>query len=209
MSNQTDLYIQEVKNAVPLDFCKEVIKRRINHSSDPFADIVYWTDKDKHSEWSNLSLHLDNFLSSHIDKYLDQFNSSLSHKDIEYIGFALVRQPAGAYDVQHFDTPLVVNTNSFHYRPFVCLIYLNGEEIEGGQLIFPAQSRVIGAEAGKVLIFPCSYMYPHRVATIATGERFFIRLNYKFKSDKLVDFDLDNWDISKDGIQRSNEIINE
>ena len=195
------LYINEVKDVLTKDYCLEVINKRLNDDLEPYKDLVYWTHKNTNSDWAPLTSQLESYLKPHISKYLLQFKANLSYADIECLGFAVMRQPEGTYDSQHFDTPIVINDESSHYRPFVCLLYLNGESVEGGQLIFPAQNRIIIPETGKMLIFPCSYMYPHKVATISSGERIFIRVNYKFKSEILIDSDLDNWDVSKDGIQ--------
>lgn len=203
MSKEFDFYISEFSKTFPQEFCNELIDAREQEEMPPYKDLVYWTHKDLNNHWQKFVTKIDNFLKTPINEYLGRFESNLSHDDVEIIGFGLMKQPAGTYDIQHFDTPIVMNEDTSHYRPFVCLVYLNGEELEGGQLIFPSQKRIISPEKGKALLFPCSYMYPHRVATIGKGERVFLRINYKFTSKELFDFDLDNWDITKDGVQRS------
>lgn len=202
MTTAHDLYIREFKNVFDPGFCQKVILRH-QGSNDSFKDIVFWKEKNINQDWSDLLPEIEIKLNKCIDQYFADFKSDISHKEVELMGFGVMRQPPGAYDVQHFDTPVATQNGKLYYRPFVCLIYLNGDDLTGGQLLFPAQQRVIEPELGKVLLFPCSYMYPHRVATLSNGVRAFIRVNYRFKSDSMIDMDLDNWDITVDGIQHS------
>lgn len=197
-----DMYICEFAHVFDADFCTKVIARH-QGENDSYKDVVYWNGKDINPEWADLLPELSAKLNQCIDQYFSNFKSDLSHREVELMGFGVMRQPPGAYDVHHFDTPVAIQKEKLYYRPFVCLIYLNGEELRGGQLLFPAQKKVIEPQTGKVLIFPCSYMFPHRVATLTDGVRAFIRVNYRFKSDSLIDIDLDNWDITVDGIQHT------
>ena len=194
-------YIVEYKKAFSLDDCHRIIEKRVSASDkQPYEDIVYWKHKSKNTEWSFI---VDIFLESLkpiIDQYLGQFAGDLDFKDLDLLGVALMRHPAGTYDNHHFDTPVGISNNNHVYRPFVCLVYLNGEDIEGGQLVFPAQGKIIEPEGGKCVLFPCSFMFPHKVATVSSGERLFVRFNFKFKSDNLIDRELDEWDVTKNGV---------
>lgn len=203
--NIDNIYIREYPECFSHAFCQELMEFRKALKVEPFEDLVFWKHKDLNQEISHIRSLIENELKVCIDNYFSSFSKDLNYEDLEYLGHGLIRQESGVYDVQHFDTPVVVNNDDIYLRPFVCLIYLNGEELQGGQLVFPAQKKVITPTTGKVILFPCSYLFPHFVTTLAAGERFFIRINYKFKSKNLIDADLDKWDVSKDGIQHQNK----
>jgi hypothetical protein len=191
------MYIREFSNAIETDVCREIIQAR-----DSFDDIVYWIGEPENSEWKYIISLVEKKVNECIDEYFDSFKNELSHKDLELLGFGLIRQPKGVFDPPHFDTPFAVHDNRPYIRPFVCLVYLDGENIEGGELIFLAQKKIIVPQTGKVLIFPCSYMFPHQVSYITEGERQFIRLNYCFKDNSMIDQDLNSWNVLTDGIQK-------
>lgn len=56
---------------------------------------------------------------------------------------------------QYHDQPLL--------RHFSVLIYLNGDDIDGGELILPRQKVVIKPKTGQFVIFPIGVFYPHLV----------------------------------------------
>lgn len=192
-------YLLEIPEAFPSQFCKDLVTSRKNSKLEPFEDIVCWRGKNLYKEWHHLFDVVDNYAYPHISKYLSQFFNSYSYSDIHLEGIGISRQRSNDYDRLHYDTNIVNDNNNLKIRPFVFLVYLNGD-FEGGQLVFPSQKRVIEPKEGKVIIFPCSYMFPHRVCSIAKGDRFSLRLNYYFnKAD--IDSNLDYWDNSKLGVQ--------
>jgi hypothetical protein len=199
VTNNID-YILEIPDAINSSFCREVIHNRISDTTlDPFEDIVCWKHKNIYSNWMYLFNSLDEKASEHIKLYFNQFTDIIKYEDIYLEGFGISRQKTGDYDRYHYDTNVVLDS-CIKIRPFVFLIYLN-ENFHGGQLIFPSQKKIVEPKEGKVIIFPCSYMYPHKVAGISEGERFTLRLNYYLKKSE-VDSDLDYWDNSKFGVQK-------
>lgn len=193
-------YILEIPNAIESDFCKKIITDRLADSLDPYEDVVCWKNKNIYTNWVYLFDILDKKAKKNIEIYFDQFVDTLKYNDIYLEGFGISRQKSGDYDRYHYDTNIVVENNSIKIRPFVFLIYLN-ENFKGGQLIFPSQKKIVEPKEGKIIIFPCSYMYPHKVASISEGDRFSLRLNYYLKKSD-TDSDLDYWDNSKLGIQK-------
>lgn len=193
-------YIMEFEDAFDSDFCKSVRLDRESAGLPPYEDIVFWKDKDIYKEWAYLMDDLDSRAKPFIETYLDQFSNTAFYHNLNCDGFGINRQPPGGYDRFHYDTNIVINESKMYVRPFVALIYLN-DGFSGGQLIFPSQRRVIEPKMGKLVFFPCSYMYPHKVAGISEDDRYVVRLNYSFKNG-VIDTDLDYWDFTKNGVQK-------
>ena len=59
------------------------------------------------------------------------------------------------------------------YSPLLSNVYLNDVE-EGGETEFLYQGVKLKPETGKLVIFPTSYMYPHRGNPIYKGEKYII-----------------------------------
>jgi hypothetical protein len=193
-------YIMEFDNAFNSDYCDYLIKRRGLSSLPPYEDIVYWKNKEIHLDWKDLCEEFDKLAEPFISTYLNQFSEVYHYGDISIEGYGLTRQPSQAYDESHYDSNIVINEKGIQIRPFVLLIYLN-DCFDGGQLIFPAQKKIVTPKKGKMVIFPCSFMYPHKVLGISSGNRYSLRLNYLFKKP-MIDSDVDYWDITKLGVQR-------
>jgi hypothetical protein len=51
------------------------------------------------------------------------------------------------------------------------LLYLNSD-FKGGEVIFPKQKVTIKPERGMLVLFPCTYAYPHQVTEITEGLRY-------------------------------------
>jgi len=66
-------------------------------------------------------------------------------------------------------------------RLFACIIYLNDVE-EGGETFFPDWNLAVRPEKGKVLLFPCNWLFPHGSNLNVSHDKYictaFINLNY-------------------------------
>ncbi len=180
--------------------CLDIIKIR-NMYSENYSDLVFWRDKVGQCELEKLCVDLELKLKPLVEEYFNNFGSLLTISDVSLLGIGIIKQPTGAYDDLHFDTQVIVGEEAIKQRPFVCLLYLNDKEFEGGQLCFPIQKVVIAPEIGKVVIFPASYHFPHQVVGISGGDRYFLRMNFMFK-ESLLDKDVDEWDIETDGVMK-------
>jgi len=77
----------------------------------------------------------------------------------------------------HYDKQLIRKDDHFSIRPFVFLVYLN-DDFEGGDLLFPAQAKLISPKTGTAIIFPANFYYPH--STLPTrGVRYGLRISYR------------------------------
>lgn len=194
-------YILEFPAIFDKTFCAEIIQRRDAQYPDSDQDITYWEDKDVHSEWKWLAEKLDLLIRPCIQKYLGNFGNLVANSDIDLSGFGIIKQFPETYDSLHFDTWLIKNKSNIRQRPFVCLLYLNDSTFHGGQLIFPYQKKIVEPEAGKVILFPASYLFPHQVAMTSNGNRYFIRINYMLSAE-MEDSDLDEWSVKENGVQK-------
>jgi hypothetical protein len=195
------MYIKEFSNIADPIFCQRLIEFHHGKKPDSYGDLSWWDDQADSDDFLYLAREVNELVRPCISDYLKTFGGHVSNEDIHLKGFGLIRQPIGAHDSIHYDTDIIFNKTNIKVRPFVCLLYLNDKEFSGGQLLFPTQKEVIEPELGKVVIFPASYMFPHQVAPIASGERYFMRLNYMF-DESLFDKDKDEFDIEKEGAQK-------
>ena len=65
-------------------------------------------------------------------------------------------EPGQGYHAWHYES-----TPSAPYRKLATMIYLN-DGFEGGETEFITLNRLIKPETGKVLCFPCNFMFPHK-----------------------------------------------
>lgn len=194
-------HIQEFAKIFDNEFCEKIIRLRDVQEPLSDSDITFWKDKHKNLEWCWLAPLLDEKIRPCIQQYLDQFGGLVENSDIELSGFGIIKQYPETFDSLHFDTSLIKNDHGMRQRPFVCLLYLNDNSFQGGQLLFPYEKRIIQPETGKVIIFPASYLFPHQVAMTSMGNRYFIRINYMLSED-LNDKDLDEWSVKDQGVQK-------
>lgn len=186
--------IAEYPNTLQDHNCSFLLKHREELKGNSYEDVVEWMCDTK---YPNLYNYIYELIQPNVQDYINKYNPELS---IELDGIGIIRQPEGAYDNLHTDTPLLKNKHDeIILRPFVCLVYLN-DDFEGGELVFPTHKQTIKPEQGKMVMFPASWMYPHFVLPIGNGERYFIRFNFKINDPS--DKDVDQWDITKDGIMQ-------
>lgn len=184
-------YIMEFKDILPPTRCHELVEMRRNHRDT--NDIVYWDDMT-----DNLSLKptfemLSQLLHPCIEKYTQSFQGLADPSDISLRSISLNKHEQLHFDDLHYDTPIFEHNNRKGFRPFISVLYLNHEEFEGGQTIFPVQKKIIAPEAGKLVLFPTTFHFPHMVTNIIGGDRFSIRLTYQFDAYSF-ETDLDKMD---------------
>lgn len=193
-------YIEEFQNVLSSEECLHLIEMRDLLAPGSYEDLSYWIDKGQNKELEELLIFLKTKVSQKVSEYIQKFSPLVQFDNIELSGIGVIKQGNGHHDSLHFDTSLIENKTGIRVRPFVCLVYLNDECFDGGQLVFPYQKKVINPEKGKMLLFPASYMFPHQVVPLSGGDRYFVRLNYMF-SQELNDKDMDKWNIEEDGAQ--------
>jgi predicted 2-oxoglutarate/Fe(II)-dependent dioxygenase YbiX len=116
-----------------------------------------------------------------IKEYLKKFQTA----DLQNYNFSHVsvwEQEEHKYAPYHHDTDIVPEAG-MPVRHFLCLLYLN-DDYEGGELIFPLQGKVIKPEAGMLVIFPTSFMFPHMTTPTMKENRYLMRFTYYLNKEK-------------------------
>ena len=78
--------------------------------------------------------------------------------DITSTEYSISRYPKGK---GHFGTHVDTTSKMTYNRLLAFILYLNDVE-EGGETEFITLNRLVKPEIGKVLCFPCNFMFPHK-----------------------------------------------
>ena len=78
--------------------------------------------------------------------------------DIKSTEYSIRRYPKGE---GHFGTHVDTLSKVTYNRLLAFILYLNDVE-EGGETEFMTLNRLVKPETGKVLCFPCNFMFPHK-----------------------------------------------
>lgn len=117
------------------------------------------------SKWYN---YFSNIFLNVSDKYKqDTLNK---HIDIKYVtNINLLKYEKDYFYVQHVDHAASVP------RTLSLIAFLNND-YEGGELIFSLgkEEYVVKPEVGKVIIWPSTFSYPHRVKAVTKGTRYVV-----------------------------------
>jgi hypothetical protein len=82
----------------------------------------------------------------------------------------------------HFDESFSLYPSEIGISAFVSLIYLS-DNFKGGQLYFPFQKKVIEPKVGRMLLFPCSAIYSHKILPFYDEKRYLLRIFHLFNSE--------------------------
>ncbi len=183
----TSKFITEFTDVLTPEQCENIITKI--KSRDTYDDLSFWLDKHNDQDLISLNEFFRIKTRASVEEYIKQSAGLVSISSLSLQGFAAIRQPIGYSDPLHHDIETIINKDNVRIRAFVALIYLNND-FEGGQLVFPTLNRVVEPKAGKLTIFPASYLFPHMVLNTSKAERYFIRLHYTMK---LLEQDQDNY----------------
>jgi len=120
---------------------------------------------------SRTTTHWHNILQSMLFKLVREYEHSFGNwaksKEINEIGI-LRYESTGHYDYH-------VDHNASVPRTLSCILFLN-DDYEGGKLNFldirSQQVTTIKPKKGRLIIWPSSYMYPHKVEEVTKGIRY-------------------------------------
>lgn len=174
-----------VKNLIPLETCQTVI----NQTKD-----LEWSTHAWYNQTENKSI-------SHSEKELEVLypDHNISHLLIEYVltgfkefrtmcqplspgtdfskivsqccGIRLNRYHANTLMRQHFDHIHSLFDGTQKGVPVLSAIGVLNDDYEGGKLTF-FNDYEIKINAGDVVIFPSSFLYPHKVTEVLAGTRY-------------------------------------
>ena len=173
-------YIYLNKNSLSKEFCLDIINlfenedgkyHGVTHSglNKNIKDTTDFSINMSNEKWEKYNKFLQEELNRNITKYLknlrDEFKNKVQHSDQNYfdqnqISFNMLlmqkyKKGTGKY-IFHDD--FSIDYQYKKYRAFTFLWYLNNVEL-GGETEF--EEFKIKPEAGKLLIFPASWTFPH------------------------------------------------
>ena len=188
-----DDYILEIPNFLPNDVCAFIIRRFENDTrkkhgyfSYPVGGEVVQRDKENTElmisgleGWTDIETIFTNSVQKAFAVYMDHlkthfnydcschvYDQELSQKTFYFTPFPIQRIEKGCKYEWHHD-------GHFHRGYFVqALFYLNTlEEGEGGCTEF-RHGRQVRPEAGKLLVYPCSWTYLHTGGEVLGGPKY-------------------------------------
>ena len=113
-------------------------------------------------------LNLDNELyscfASAMNEYMSEFEFVTIQRDT---GSMLVKYEKGHYFNEHTDA----SANS--QKTIACVAYAN-DDFTGGEFSFFNNTYYPEMKKGSLILFPATFMYPHAVATVTSGNRYSI-----------------------------------
>ena len=189
-----DEYILEIPNFIPNDICESTVRR---FEADPRKKHGYYhytangavVERDKLNTelfltgtdgWTDIDTLFHNYAIKAYNEYMTRLQTNFAHyntdnhvydreldnKSIYFTGFPLQRIEKGNFYTWHHDGD---PEKSYFLQ---VLFYMNTlEEDEGGCTEF-IHGRKVRPETGKMLIYPCSWVFPHAGNEVKGGPKY-------------------------------------
>ena len=172
-------FIFEKKKALPLDVCKEMIRRFEECEDEQYEGHIGQTiEKDRSikrstdlvtsgkENWKDIDKELFRSLGNIIVELRETF--PFFKGPFKDMGYAIQRTNPGEFYHWHIDG----GSHEFSDRQLVAVWYLNDVEGPGGETEFSYQQVKIKPEAGKVALFPPFWTHEHRGVTLERGVKY-------------------------------------
>jgi len=174
-----DSFVFTKDRALPLDICREMIRRfeahpeaqypgRIGQTMNVDASIKRSTDLalSGKSQWQDLDRELLRSLSHALAEFQQSFPYFAGpFKDN---GYAIQRTDAGGFYHWHIDG----GSHEFALRQLVAVWYLNSLQDQGGETEFQYQDIALTPVAGQLVLFPPFWTHLHRGNTLRSGHKY-------------------------------------
>lgn len=174
-------YIRVYHNAIPDDLCDRIIKEfdtPVDMEPGKFGEsggeirpqlrnclvspITYQKNP------TEIRLSLDNELYSCLATAMNTYMSEFQHVTIQRdTGSVLVKYQQGQFFNEHTDA----SANS--QKTISCVAYAN-DDFTGGEFSFFDKTYFPEMRKGSLILFPATFMYPHAVSTVTSGNRYSI-----------------------------------
>lgn len=177
--------IEEYPEAYDLNFCEEVIrhfnvmvKRDIVFKQNDLSKnqdtriVMDWahTQNMYHYDFALCEYFYKNLHQIYTSEYMEKYSMLKNSEQHSPKGMSVQRTlPHEGYHAWHQESACIGSS----VRVMNYMLYLNDVE-EGGETEFLYQGVRLKPEAGKLVIFPTSYVYPHRGNPIYSGEKYII-----------------------------------
>lgn len=113
--------------------------------------------------FQSIDFHITERLRACAHEYRQNYLTLLDAGELHVTGLQVQKYPKNdGYYMEHVDTcPWVIDSHGADVtRILAIIVYLNDVE-DGGETVFPLQNYKVKAKAGKVAMFPTSWMFPH------------------------------------------------
>ena len=177
--------IEEYPGAFDKDYCAEIIRhfevmaqRSVTYNQNDIQKnsdnrIVFdWahTQNQYHYDFSLCDYFYQTLHQVYTEQYMDTYSMLKHSEQHSPKGMSVQRTlPHQGYHAWHQESADVGSSS----RVINYMLYLNDIE-EGGETEFLYQGVKLKPEAGKLVIFPTNYMYPHRGNPIYEGAKYII-----------------------------------
>jgi Rps23 Pro-64 3,4-dihydroxylase Tpa1-like proline 4-hydroxylase len=181
MDNEYE-YIEIYKNVLTKELCDTIIQMFQNEPNKHDGSTSGGIDKniknttDFHlqnnvnKQWIDIDTQLYQALNDCLTNYRNKYDAFQVFKSINDTGFQIQRYIKGdGFYVYHHD--FLADKNK--YRILTFLFYLNDIE-EGGETEFFYGKLRIKPEAGKCVLFPASWTFPHRAIMPISDDKYII-----------------------------------
>ncbi len=182
MDNNKYEYLEIYENVLSKDLCKKIINlfldepnkhegctsgglnKEVKNTSD------FHLQNNPTEEWSEIDSKLYDVLNQCLTQYRNKYAAFQVFNNIDDTGFQVQQylKNDGFY-VYHHDFLL----NKDKYRILTFLFYLNDVE-EGGETEFFYGKIRVKPEAGKCILFPASWTFPHKALMPISDDKFII-----------------------------------
>jgi hypothetical protein len=111
-------------------------------------------------------LELDRYIYSTVGSAIDTYRNKFPYVNAgEDTGYELLRYSTGGFYKEHTD-----NMGASMYREVSCSILINNN-FTGGDFSFFGEKNIYTLDQGDILMFPASFIFPHAVLPVTSGER--------------------------------------
>lgn len=182
MNNKEYDYLEIYENVLSNDLCEKIIDLFLKETNkcpgltSGGLNIKVKNTTDFHlknnptEKWSKIDNELYKALNSCLEKYRNKYNAFFQFNNIEDTGFQIQRYIAneGFYDYHH---DFLVENNK--HRILTFLFYLNNVQ-EGGETEFFYGNFKINPIAGKCVLFPASWTFPHKGLMPISNDKYIV-----------------------------------
>jgi hypothetical protein len=172
-------FIFEVKNALPGEVCREMIRRfeekkdqqypgRIGQLAEEDRSIKRSTDLvvSGKPDWKDVDANLHRSMSLMMRGFKERY--PYFKGPFKDMGYAIQRTLPGQFYHWHIDG----GSHQFAERQLVVVWYLNDVPGPGGETEFLFQDLKITPEEGKMVVFPPFWTHEHRAVTLQQGVKY-------------------------------------
>jgi len=179
MRNITD-YIKIYKDVLSERFCKALILKASTNEDDwveaksmsgrdKYRSAKFFTQIDRvYKNKKGGTFNFDPALFTVTGNLLKRYQKTFGGLDIQNDeGYKLLRYRVGDYHTEHVDSCIQSKPR------ILSMLFMCSNGFKGGDLIFFGE-HVVSLGVGDAVIFPSSFMFPHKVSPITKGTRYVI-----------------------------------